>query len=372
MSRRKNILAIALCIGICYIPMQAAGYYKTKNVQYGGANFYYNGMYQSAGSQMIIIDGATYMPVKALCNALGLTVNWNQSTQTVSVSGNTVQSNVSMQSELQAKDYEIASLKKELQKYKKDNIVISSGSNSSNYYSATSGTDILGTEITATRKVLENTYSDYFDDIDLDFSLRLSSSKLRLTISYDTSSENRAFNKLSTKEVKTFIEEICETIRDYHEDIVIQGTIEYDGSHKAQYDFSYSKRNSISYSTSSSYDDLTKSEVIDIVDETSSVKIDGYNSSISIKKVDATVSDSKEYITFKIYLNLTDEAKGIWNQQTGTNNDTVLRSYLKDIAKDISKETNYDIWGEVYTYSNDSLIATYDYGENEIYLYSIK
>lgn len=372
MSMRRNILAIALCIGICSIPMQAAGYYKTKNVQYGGTNFYYNGMYQSAGSQMITIDGTTYMPIKALCNALGLSINWNQSTQTVSVSGNATQSNVSMQAELQAKDYEIASLKKELQKYKENNIVISSGSNSNSYYNTTSGADILGTEITETRKVLENTYSEYFDDIDLDFSLRLSSSKLKLTVSYDTSSENRAFNKLSTKKVEVFIKEVCETIREYHEDIVIQGSIEYDGSRKTQYDFSYSKRNSISYSTSSSYDDLTKSEVIDIVKKTSSVKVDGYNSSVGIKEVDATVSDSKAYITFKIYLDLTDEVKAIWNHQTGTNNDTVLRSYLKDIAKDISKETDYDIWGEVYTYSNNSLIATYDYGENEIDLYSIK
>lgn len=247
MSQRRNILAIAACIGICYIPMQAAGYYKTKNIQYGGANFYYNGIYQSAGSQMIVIDGTTYMPVKTLCNAVGLSVDWDQATQTVSVSGNTAQSNVSMQAELQAKNYEITSLKKELKKYKEDNSVISSSGNSNNTYSITSGKDILGTEMTATRKVLENIYSDYFDNIDFDFLLRLSAGKLNLTISYDTSSENKAFNRLSTKEVKAFIEEICETIRDRHKDIVIQGTIEYDGSGKTQYNFSYSKRDSMSY-----------------------------------------------------------------------------------------------------------------------------
>lgn len=370
MSRRRNVLAIALCIGLCSLPMQAAGYYKTKNVQYGGANFYYNGMYQSVGSQMIIIDGTTYMPVKALGNALGLSVDWNQSTQTVSVSGNTSQSNVSMQAELQAKDYEIASLKKELQKYKEDPYIISSGSNSSNHYSATSGTDILGAEITATRKVLENTYSDYFDEIDFDFSLRLSSGKLKLTISYDTSSENRAFNKLSTKEVKTFIEEICETIRDYHEDIVIQGSIQYDGSRKAPYDFSYSKRNRMSYSTASSYDDITKSEVIDMIEEIDSVKINGYDSRISIKDVDATVNDNKERVTFKIYLNLLDEAKEIWNQQTECYH-TELRNSLKTIAKDISRETDYDIFGEIYSYRDGSLIATYDYSKQEIDLFTV-
>lgn len=371
MSRKRNIITVALCLGICYIPMQAAGYYKTKNVQYGGANFYYNGVYQSAGSQMIVIDGTTYMPIKSLCNAVGFSVNWDQSTQTVSVSGNTAQSNVSAQAELQAKDYEIASLKKELQKYKEDNIVISGNSSSNSSYDATSGTDILGTEITATRKELENTYSDYFDDIDLDFSLRVSSGKLKLTISYDTSSENKTFNKLSTKSVKTFIEEVCETIRDRHEDIVIEGGIEYDGSSKSQYNFSYSKRNSLTYSNSSSYADITKSEVIDIVEDTSSVEIDGYNNSISIKEVDATVSDSKESVTFKIYLSITDEIKTVWNKHTGTDNDTVLKGDLKAIAREVSSETDYDIIGEVYNYSSGARIATYDYNENEIYLYSM-
>lgn len=372
MSKKRTILTIALCLGMCYIPMQAAGYYRTKNVQYGGANFYYNGVYQSAGAQMIFIDGTTYMPVKALGNAIGLSVSWDQATQTVNVSGNTTQSNLSMQAELQAKDYEIASLKKELQKYKEDNVVSSTTSSSSSRYSATSGTDILGTELTATRKELENTYSDYFKDIDFDFSLRLSSGKLKVTISYDTSSENKAFNKLSTREVKEFIEEVCETIRDYHEDIVIQGTIEYDGSSKAQYHFSYSKKDDISYSGSSSYDDITRSEVIDIVEDTTSIKIEGYSSSISIKDVDAYVSDSSERVTYKIYLELTDEAKTIWNRHTGTDNDTVLRGYLKDIAKDISNETDYDILGEVYIYPNSNRIATYDYDENEVYLYNIE
>jgi len=321
---------------------------------------------------MIFIDGITYMPVKTLCNVVGLSVSWDQTSQTVNVSGNTAQSNISMQAELQAKNYEIASLKKELQKYKEDNVVVSSSTNSSsNRYNTTSGTDILGTEITATRKELENTYSDYFDDIDFDFSLRLSSGKLKLTISYDTSSENKAFNKLSTREVKEFIEEVCETIRDYHEDIVIQGNIEYDGSSKTQYNFSYSKRDNMSYSNDSSYDDITKSEVIDIVEDTSTVKIDGYSSSISIEDVEATVSDSGEHVTFKIYLDITDEVKAIWNRQTGTNKDTVLRGYLKDIAEDISSETDYDIWGEVYTYSSKARIANYDYDKNEIYLYSI-
>lgn len=59
MSQRRNILAIAACIGICYIPMQA---------------------------------------------------------------------------ELQAKNYEITSLKKELKKYKEDNSVISSSGNSMKKY----------------------------------------------------------------------------------------------------------------------------------------------------------------------------------------------------------------------------------------------
>lgn len=368
MGRRKKILITTLCVLLCSIPMQAAGYYKSKQVQYGGANFYYNGVYQGLSSQMVTIDGAAYMPANSLFQLLGLTSNWDTRTQTLRVSGNVLNSNMSMQAELQAKNDEIASLKKELEKYRLEQGIITS--TSGNNISATTGANILPSDLVATRKALESEYSLYFDDIEFDFSLSLSSGKIKVIISYDSSSENKAFNNLSSKKVKEFLEEVCETIRDYHEDIVIEGRVQYRNSIKTPYSFSYSKRDVISFSNSSSYENITRSEIIDIVEDTTSVRINGYSGRIEVTKVDASVDDSRERVTYKLYLSLTDEMKAAWSKNTGTDNDKELRSYLRDIAREISDETNYEILGQVYT-KDGSLIAKYDYEDNEIIVYSV-
>lgn len=373
MKKGKNLIAIFLCLAMCYIPMQAAGYYRTKNVQYGGINLYYNGMYQSAASEAVIIDGTTYLPVKSLGNLLGLSVNWNQNTQTISLGGST--STLSTDVQIQAKDYEIATLRKELETLKNDGIVASTSSTtSSSITNVTSGTDITSSEVSATRRAVKSEYSDYFDDIDFDFALTLTSSKLKLTISIDDSSDYRAFKKLTKTQVRNFIEDVCEYIRDRHDNIAISGAIEYNNSDKTLYTFTYSKGDSLSYSnssSSSSSSSSSESRLLSIIDDTRYVRIDGYSSSIAVEDASVSVSDSRERVTFNLYINVNDDIKTAWNNHTGTNNDTVLRSYLRSISNDLSDETDYDIQANIINKANGSTIAYYYYDGNEIHLYSI-
>ena len=373
MKKGKNLLAIALCVAMCYIPMQAAGYYQNKNVQYGGVNVYYNGKYQSVASQVVVIDDTTYLPVRAFGNMLGISLDWNQNTQTVSVQG-TADTLLSAQAEIRAKDYQIAALTKELEQLKNKGVVSSttSSSSTSDDYDTTSGTDILGTEITATRKALENEFGDYFDDIDLDFSLSLGSSKLKLTVEIDSSSDYSAFKKLSRSEVKAFMEDICETVRDRHDDITITGSIKYTGSNKTLYSFNYSKRDDLSYESGSyswSNDtDYDEDDLLDIVEETTKVKIKGYSDYVDVENAKVSVSDSRERVIFKLYLDVEDEAiRKAWNEHTGVNNDTILRGYLEDIAEALSDETDYDdIQGILIREKTGDEIGTYDYEDNEL------
>ncbi|MBE6024527.1 MAG: hypothetical protein E7231_15340 [Cellulosilyticum sp.] len=372
MKKGKNLVAIGLCLALCYIPMQAAGYYVTKNVQYGGVNLYYNGSYQNATAKAVVIDETTYLPVRAFGNMLGINIDWNKNTQTVNVNGiaNTA---LSAQAELQAKDYEIAALRKELAELKQEGVISSTNSSSSSY-ETTSGNDISSSEVSDTRRALDNTYSDYFSDIDLDFSLSHSSNRLRVNISIDDSSDYREFNKLSRSEVRNFIEDVCEFIRDRHDDIVIVGNIEYDNTNRYLYSFTYSKSDSLSYSGDSYYNDDEWSDDYSlqrIIDRTSYVKIDGYSSSIDVKEARLDISDSREYIQVRLYLNITDDMKSAWNRHTGEDNDTVLRSYLRDMAEDLYDETDYDIEIVLYNNSTRNSIGYYQYDDNEIYLYSI-
>lgn len=378
MLKKKCLLAVFLCLACVHVPMEAAGYYKTKKVQYSGTAFYYNGVKKTLSEQPIIIDGKTYLPVRSLCDATGLGITWTNNK--IYVTNGTISNNYSMQAEIRAKDYEIASLKKELQSLKDEMGIVTStttGSSSDSYtYSQTSGTDILGTELTATRKDLERTYGDSLGDIDLEYSVSLSSGKVNVLMTYDTSAENRAFNELTNREVRNFIEDVCETVRAHHDDVVITGKIRYNSSTK--YSFTYSKRDTLTYSAdSSSYSssslDITESRVISIVEDEYSVDIDGYNSSLRIREADATISDSRERVTFDVYIDVSTNSsiKTAWNDNTGTNYNTALRNDMKSIAKEIEDETDYDILGEIYDYNTGELIGHYDYDDNELLTYSI-
>lgn len=372
---KRRFVAILACLALC-IPMQAASYIQTKKVQYTTPYIYHNGVSKSVGSSAIIIDGTTYVPVRGIANALGYDLNWSNGY--LSLNSNTYNSSFSSQVELQAKNAEIASLKKELQNLRNQlGIVTDTKGQTTSTYTQTSGNDILSSEIRDTEKDLENQYSAYFDDIEFDFDMTLYSNKLRLNITYDTSSENKAYNNLSTSKIRSFLEDVCDTVRDHHDDIIIDGRVKYDNSVKDY--FTYSKQDRLSLSSSGYYDydyddeDDLEDFVKDILEDNSNVYIDDYSNSISIQKESVSVSDSKERVTFNIYLDISGSSsrKEEWNDNTGTDKNSALRDDLRSICKKIERETDYDIIGYIYDYSSSKEIGVYEYDDDELRTYSI-
>lgn len=367
MRGKTGVIPMLICTLLCSMPVQAATY--NKSVQYYTPIFYYNGVQKSLDNSVIMIDGRTYVQARSFANALGMDVSWNSGSNTLTVNGANT-SNLSSQMALQAKDYEIASLKKELEELKgSTSTTTSSNSTSRDTYDQTEGTDILGTELTATEKALEKEYEDYFDDIDFDFTVRLSSSRLKVTITYDSSSENREFGRLSNKEIKEFVEEVCETARDRHDNIAIEGTIKYTGNNSTKYYFDYSKKDNLTCSTDNDYDseDVTESDVLRTLSGLTSITIDDYSGNVTISNKTADVNESRERIKLNVYLDLTDDMKTALNSNTGYNKDSDLKGYLKDFAKRIYRETDYeDI--QVYVYSGTSQIGYYYYDDDELYI----
>lgn len=373
MKLRKSILGVMICTLICQLPVQAATY--TKKVQYTQPTFYYNGAQKDLNGSVVVIDGVTYVPARNLSNALGLDLSWDGKTLFINGSNG---SDLSSQMALQAKEFEIASLKKEIERLEGTGTTTTNKKNgktsSRDSYSQTEGTDILGTELTATAKALEEDYEEYFDDIKFDFTVRLSSGKLRVNITYDSSSENKAFNKLSSKELKEFAEDVCEEIRDRHDNIAIEGRIKYDDNNATKYYFDYSKRDKLSCGKDSDYDndddDVTPASVERILQDLKEIKIDDYSGSVNITDKRATVNESKERISLNVYVQLTDEMKTAINSNQGTNRDGHLRDYMNDFAYRIHKETDYDdIF--IYVYCDSKEVATYDYEEDKLYISGI-
>ncbi len=372
MRRKTGVIQVLLCTLLCSVPTQAATY--NKKVEYYKPVLFYNGVQKYLDNGIIIIDGKSYVPARSFSNAVGLDVSWNANANTLVVNGSS-NSNLSAQMEIQAKDYEIASLKKELEALKGSTSTTSTKTTTTGTPSATQGTDILGTELTETAKALEKEFGDHFDDIDFDFTVKLSSSKLRINITYDTSSENREFNHLTNRELKNFVEDVCEAARDRHDDIAIEGTIKYTDSNSTKYYFDYSKKDKLTCGTNDDYDDydneeVTASKIVRLLSGLSTITIDDYSGNVTITEKKADVNEDRERIKLEVYLDLTEEMKKAINLNKGYDNDSDLKYYLKDFAKRIYRETDYeDI--QVYVYSGNNQIGSYDYEEDELYISGI-
>lgn len=366
MKKGKNLVAMVLCLAMCYVPMQAAGYYESKRVQYSGVNVYYNGNYQNSSSQAIVIDGVTYLPVKSLENMLGYNVEWNSATKTIHINGSNYNGAISNQAEIMAKNAEIAALRKELQSFKTEGVIANTSSSSSSS-TTTSGNDITSSEISDTRRELYNHYSDYFSDIDFDFTLSLSSSRIKVTVEIDNSSDLRKFNRLSRSRVKGFLEDVCDFIRERHDDILISGVVEYTRNREDLYSFSYSRNDSFSFSEESGYDGYyNETDLANIVKRTSSVRIDEYGYNVYIENSNVSISENYEEVYFRIYINISEDMKTAWNNNTGTNYNSDLRSSMRSIANELSRETGYEIYGEIYNQVTSEKIGTYDDRYDEI------
>lgn len=372
MNSTKGVIGIIVCTLLWSSTVQATT--VTKKVQYYySPTFYYNGELRNLESSVIMIDGTTYVPARSFSNAVGLNLDWNTGDNTLTVDGASP-SRLSIDAELQAKDYEIASLKKELMNLQQQgNTAIRTIGSRNNHYEQTEGTDILGTELTDTAEDLETEYADYFEDIDLDFSVKLASSKLKVTITYDKTSDNKVFNKLSSREIKLFAQEVCEMVRNHHDKIAIEGVIKYTDTNTTKYYFEYSKKDKLTYGMDKEdilYEEVTASEILSLLKDVTTLTIDDYTGSIAISKMETDVNESRERIKLNVYLELTEDMKNALNANTGYDNDSNLKSCLRDFSRRINRETDYeDI--QVYVYNGSNLIGYYDYEENELKLYSI-
>lgn len=86
------ILAVVMVVGLSSAALAASVTKKQLTAEYSGIQITLDGQKiepkdaNGATVEPFIVDGTTYLPVRALSNALGLDVDWDQATQTVKLS----------------------------------------------------------------------------------------------------------------------------------------------------------------------------------------------------------------------------------------------------------------------------------------------
>lgn len=94
----KRLVALAACTGMVGVTALAAGtVYKTITVKYDDIQIVLNGEKiepKDADGQTVepfIYEGTTYLPVRAIGEALNLEVAWDEASKTVTLDGDSVQ-----------------------------------------------------------------------------------------------------------------------------------------------------------------------------------------------------------------------------------------------------------------------------------------
>lgn len=358
---------LAATTAITATSIGAANYSKTINATYKNIRVNYNGTVSSLSTEPFLVDGSTYVPLRAVSEVMGADVKWDGTNNMVMITGASatdssqlasLQQDVSLkEAQIQSLNAQITQLQAELATYKS-----SSSSSSSSSTSSTSGTDITTAELTATEDLLNNDYdNELSDDIDMEYDLTKKSSSLRLVLSYTEKSENTAFNNCSEKKVSNYLEDICALVAERHADIAITGSIEYKDSELVT--FEYSKKGKLTVTYAYDEDDVETYITNNFDDFTV------YGESVSIKDVSVSIGSSSITCTLSIDPNSDKDFLNTWNSK-----ESKIYDFLDDMASDIMRnfsidEDEYTLFIEVENSDDNNTIAKYSSAKTSLTSY---
>ena len=366
MSKKFKGACAALAVtALTATSIGAANYSRTINATYKNIKVNYNGTTSTLSTEPFLVNGSTYVPLRAVSEVMGADVKWDGVNNIVMINGGNNTSSINnsqlaaLQQDVSLKEAQIQSLNTQITQLQAE---LANYKNSSNTTTSTSGSDITSTELQATEDLLNKDYTNELsDDIDMDYDLTKKSSSLKLILSYTEKSENTAFNKISQKKVANYLEDICAVIAEKHSDIAITGSIEYKDNDVVT--FEYSKKGKLTYSYGFDSDDVDK-----YVEDNYS-KFTVYGESVSIKDVSASIGSSTITCTLSIDPTSNSSFLTAWNER-----ESKVYDFLDDMSSDIIQKFNidedeYSVIINVENNDNGNTIAKYSSAKSSLVTY---
>lgn len=382
MKMSKNYKKLCLALGLCGILGAGAvtAEMGTRSVQatYRNIQVSYNGVNQPMSVEPFLVNNSTYVPLRAIGDILGVSARYDSPTNTVVLTGGSATSQeelTNLRYQVAALQQELAQANAELAQYKAN----SSTSNSTN--NTTNGSNITTEQLKKTEEYLNSSFSDYFNNITMNYSLSSTSSQINVVISYETRSENTTFGKLTQSKIEAFMKKIGDNIAATHSDIAISGTIEYTKDSEEKASFTRSKTGKYSY-THAFDEDTVKDAIEDAAGSSFYFSGIGY-SSLGISDKDVNIREAKSAVNVKLYLSADNSFRNVWAKKIENNSTTevisdserkrAVTSQLEDLQEAIMDVTNgYEVNISVYFGSSD-LIAEIDAdGKINAYSFSYK
>ena len=385
MKMSKNYKKICLALALTGIVGAGTVTAKSGNqsitATYRNIQVTYNGATQSMSVEPFIVNGSVYVPLAAVGNIFGASANWFKDSNTVALTGGNVggSSNAATQEELTQAKYQITALNTELTNTKaelaKANAELAqykanANTNNSNNNN-TSGTNITNAQLKDTENYLNNNFSDYLKNINMNYSLSMYGSQIQVEMTYNSRQENNNFKKLSQYNVQAFMKKIGDNIAATHSDVTIEGRILYGNDNTEKASFTRSRNGSYNYEYA--FDADTIQDVLN--DEVgnyfyfNNMNMNGFNGSLQVTNYDVNIRQNSSKVNVSVYLAPSDAFTKLWGIDTKTNKDVAtfdrnyaVRSQLSSIFDRVCEVTNdYEV--NITVYYNNNMIAQMDSNE---------
>ncbi len=339
-KRKKTItffVALMVLLSICTVSL-AQGQYKQISAWIGDVKITNNGTLVNMDVQPLIINGTTYVPVRALSDIFDKEVGWNGNTHTVILKDKTNTTVASLKQQLTLQNIELASLRSKIEDLKDEKDELKEENNELEEELDDNSSDIDD---------LEDDLNDDYDDYeDIDFNISLSGDKDDITvkISVDLDDYDEEWDDLTTSDKKDYLQDIVDEILDKFEDAEIEGYIRDSSSSSSNRLLKFSVSSGdveLDVDLSALEDDLMDYYATDFEDD-------------DIDELSITLDGDEDDITFYIYVD--DEDDDEWEDLT----DGEVRSFMSQIYEEIQYEyDDADIMGYFYDEDGDNRLAKY-------------
>lgn len=289
-KNKKKVLALTISTLILFLSFGSTCYaataQSTLTAQFKALKILLNGSQITMESQPILVNGSTYLPLRAFANLFNKNVDWNAELQQVSITDKPDNELASLKSQIVEKDNQILILQAQL----------------------TAKSD---RSLTDMKKQLTKDYDDYES---LDVTITLSGSKSKITVKVDVGSKSK-WNKLSSTKQTKLLQNIADDLDDEYDDPSISGTVKAGSTTISSFTVN-----------SSGKVKLSSEDLSDVEDDLN----DDYDELGGIDDLEIELDGDEDLVTFTIYIDYDD-----FEEEWDSLSDSKISTYMKNIHSDI-------------------------------------
>lgn len=314
----------------------AAGTYKTLQAWFGDIKIFRNNQQVQLDVAPFIIDGTTYVPLRAISNIFNKDVTWDGTNYHIGINDKPDDNQALLLKEYVAAQEKVLELEAKVKNLEAQ----------------------LASKTPTTLGELEDYLNDEYgtyEKIDFEIDLYGNKDKIEVRMYIDTRYDGSRWNSLSSSKLKSYIKSIVDDVRDSFKNAKISGYIEDLDTDREVATFTVSSGGSVSVSIKSSgsyYGD------IEYLEEYLNDKYGRYKD----LRVDIELYESKNYIDVYVYVDEYD-----WDRLSSSNQRVLLEGIYDEIMYDFD---DVDVYGEIRDYVTGEELYYFDFDyDGYVYIY---